>query len=182
MRDSEIVELYFQRRETAVLETDRKYRAFLCKIAHNILRDMRDTEEIINDTYMGAWNAIPPTRPDSLKYFLARITRNLSFDRLDYKNAAKRYALFVEIDECIPDCKYDMENMLEAKEIGMTLNRYLKTLDNRDCAIFLSRYFYCHSINEIARQYALPARRVKYILSKMRSNLKIWFEKEGVAI
>lgn len=89
MDDLEIIDLYFKRSETAVLETDRKYNAFLRRVAYNILRSLQDTEEIVNDTYMGAWNAIPPTRPDSLKHFLSRITRNLSFDRLDYLHAGR---------------------------------------------------------------------------------------------
>lgn len=182
MDDSEIVELYFKRSETAVLETDRKYNTFLHQIAYNILRNLCDTEEIVNDTYMGAWNAIPPTKPNSLKHFLSRITRNLSFDRLDYLNARKRHALFVEMDECIPDRKNDIESLWETQEIGMVINRFLKTLDDRNCAIFLARYFYSYSMNEVAEQYSLPVHRVKYLLSKMRNELRKCFEKEGVVI
>ncbi|MDE6128876.1 MAG: hypothetical protein K2G16_06760, partial [Lachnospiraceae bacterium] len=102
MEDSEIIELYFARSEMAIWKTDKKYGDYLHQVAYHILRSLCDTEEIINDTYMGAWKAIPPTKPDSLKHFLSRITRNLSFDRLDYLNAGKRHALFVEMDECIP--------------------------------------------------------------------------------
>lgn len=182
MNDAEIVELYFARSETAVLETDRKYSRVLKQIAYNILRDLGDTEEIVNDTYMGAWNAIPPTRPNSLKHFLSRITRNLSFNRLDYRNAGKRYALFVEMDECIPDARQDVESIWEAREIGKLLNGYLETLDRKSCAVFLGRYFYSCSVSELAEQYSLTQRQVKYMLSKAREGLRDYLEKEGVRV
>ena len=182
MEDSGIVELYFARSEMAIQETGRKYGAYLNSIAYNILRDLNDTEEVVNDTYMATWNAIPPTKPNNFKYFLSRITRNLSFDRLDYLNAGKRRALFVEMDECIPDRRNDVEEMWEAREIGIALNRFLQTLDRKTCAIFLARYYYAYSISEVAEQYALSARQVKYLLSRTRSELRTYFEKNGVMI
>ena len=182
MEDSGIVELYFARSEMAIQETGRKYGAYLNTIAYNILRNLCDTEEVVNDTYMATWNAIPPTRPNNFKHFLSRITRNLSFDRLDYLNAGKRQALFVEMDECIPDRRSDVEDMWEAREIGEELNKFLKTLDRKTCAVFLARYFYACSVNEVAEQYALSARQVKYLLTKTRSELRSYFEKQGVVI
>lgn len=182
MEDLEIVELYFERSEAAIRETEKKYNAFLRQVAYNILRSIYDTEEIVNDTYMGAWNAIPPTRPASLKHFLSRIARNLSFDRLDYLNAGKRHALFVEMDECIPDGKADPESLWEAREIGEAINRFLGTLDDTGCAVFLGRYYYSYSIGELSRQYSLSARQVKYILSKTRNALRKYLEKEGVVV
>ena len=182
MEDSGIVELYFARSEAAIQETGKKYGAYLNSIAYNILRNLCDTEEVVNDTYMAAWDTIPPTKPNNFKHFLSRITRNLSFDRLDYLNAGKRHALFVEMDECIPDKRSDVEDIWEAKEIGMALNRFLQTLDRKTCAVFLARYYYSCSINEVAEQYALSARQVKYLLSKTRDNLRSYFEKEGVVI
>lgn len=180
MEDSGIIELYFARSETAIQETGRKYGAYLSQVAYNILRNLRDTEEIVNDTYMATWHAIPPTKPNNFKHFLSRITRNLSFDRLDYLNAGKRHAIFVEMDECIPDKRNNVEDLWEAKEIGMALNRFLETLDRKSCAVFLGRYFYAYSISDLARQYGLSARQVRYILSKTRSQLRSYFEKEGV--
>ena len=182
MEDSGIVELYFSRSEMAIQETGRKYGAYLNTIAYNILRNLCDTEEVVNDTYMATWNAIPPTRPNNFKHFLSRITRNLSFDRLDYLNAGKRQALFVEMDECIPDRRNDVEDIWEAREIGEELNKFLKTLDRKTCAVFLARYFYACSVNEVAEQYALSARQVKYLLTKTRSELRSYFEKQGVVI
>ena len=145
------------------------------------MRNLSDTDEIVNDTYMGAWGAIPPTKPNHLRHFLSRITRNLSFNRLAYLKAGKRNALFVELDECIPDGK-DVEQVWEAKEIGVVLNRFLKTLDDKSCAVFLARYYYSYSIDELAEQYRLSARQVKYLLSKARNGLRDYFEKEGVIV
>lgn len=182
MKDAEIIALYLEKSESAIRETDNKYNAFLNRLVYNILRDALDTEEIIDDTYMGAWNAIPPTIPNSLKHFLSRIARNLSFDRLDYRLAGKRNALFVELDECIPDRQQNVEKIWEAKEIGNLLNCYLGTLDWKDCAVFLGRYFYSYSISELAAQYSLTQRQVKYILSKARNGLRVYLEKEGVTV
>lgn len=112
---------------------------------------------------------------------MSRITRNLSFNRLAYLKAGKRNALFVELDECIPDGK-DVEQVWEAKEIGVVLNRFLKTLDDKSCAVFLARYYYSYSIDELAEQYRLSARQVKYLLSKARNGLRDYFEKEGVIV
>lgn len=182
MEDAEIITLYFERRETAILETENKYGVYLNAVAYHILRSFDDTEEVIDDTYMAAWNTMPPTKPENLKHFLSRITRNLSFDRLDYKNAKKRRALFVELDECIPDRQNDMESIWEAREIGRVINDFLQTLDRKTCAVFLARYYYAYSIKELAEQYALSDRQVKYLLSKTRNKLRSYFEKEGVVL
>jgi RNA polymerase sigma-70 factor (ECF subfamily) len=182
MEDTEIVTMYFERRETAIQETENKYGVYLKAVAYHILRSFDDTEEVLDDTYMAAWNAIPPTKPENLKHFLSRITRNLSFDRLDYKNAGKRQALFVELDECIPDRQNDMETIWEAKEIGRVINNFLQTLDSKTCAVFLARYYYAYSVRELAEQYGISERRVKYLLEKTRKSLCRIFEKEGVTL
>ncbi len=182
MEDMEIITMYFERSENAIQETENKYGVYLSTVAYHILRSFDDTEEVVDDTYMAAWNAMPPTRPGNLKHFLSRITRNLSFDRLDYKNAGKRHALFVELDECIPDRQNDMESIWEAKEIGRVLNEFLQTLDRRTCAVFLARYYYAYSVKDLAAQYGLSERRVKYLLEKTRNSLRRFFEKAGVTL
>ena len=182
MEDVEIIALYVERSESAIRETDIKYNTFLSRLIYNILHDTLDTEEIIDDTYMGAWNAIPPTIPNSLKHFLSRIARNLSFGRLDYRLAGKRNALFVELDECIPDMRQNVERAWEAKEIGDLLNGYLETLERKNCAVFLGRYYYSCSISELAEQYSLTQRQVKYMLSKARDGLRVYLGKEGVEV
>lgn len=182
MEDAGIIELYFNRSEAAIRETDNKYGAFLHRLAFNILRDSRDTEEIVDDTYMGVWNAIPPTIPDSLKHFLSRIARNLSLNRLNYLLAGKRNAVFAELDECIPDARQSVERIWEARETGKLLNRFLGTLDRRSCAVFLGRYYYACSLDELAGQYSLTKRQVKYMLSRTRKSLREYFENEGVEV
>ena len=182
MEDVEIIELYIKRSEDAIRETDLKYSAFLHRLAYNILRDSCDTEEIVNDTYMKAWNAIPPTIPDRLKYFLLRIARNLSLKRLEYLSAGKRSAQYVELDECIPDRKQNVEENWEAKELGEMLNEFLGTIDRKSCAIFLGRYFYSYSIDELAKWYSLTVRQVKYMLFKTREGLRNFFVQKGVAV
>lgn len=179
MKDSQIVNLYFERSERAIEESRIKYGGYLNQIAYNILRDSRDTEEIVIDSFLGAWNSIPPTKPNSLKHYLSRITRNLSFNRLEYNLAGKRNALLVELDECIPDKGSDVWDELEAKEIGIVLNRFLSVLDRRNCAIFLARYYYSYTIKEIATNYNLSQRQAKYRLSKIRNDLREYFKKEG---
>jgi len=182
VEDSVIIDLYFRRSESAIRETGNKYGAYLRQVAYNILRDTRDTEEIVDDTYMGAWNAIPPTIPLNLKHFLSRITRNLSFDRLDYRLAGKRHAQLVELDECIPDSRGEPERIWETKEIGKVLNGFLGTLDRKSCAVFVGRYYYSYSIDELAKQYGFTKRQVKYMLSRIRKGLRACLEEEGVAI
>lgn len=182
MEDVEIIELYFTRMETAIAETAKKYGAYLHQVAYNILRDLSEAEEILDDTYMGAWNAMPPTRPDNLKYFLSGIARNLSLSRLDYLLAGKRHALFVELDECMPSVADSVEETMEAKELGDILNRFLKTLDKKTCAVFLARYYYSYSMEELADMYGLSKRQVKYILSKTREGFRTCLARKGVTV
>lgn len=186
MDDTQIIDLYFSRSESAIAETARKYGFYLNQVAYNILRCREDTEEIVEDTYYAAWNAIPPSRPQVLKHFLSRITRNLSFTRLDYLNAGKRdkhmAILLSELDECIPDHRSSVEERWEAKQLGLSLNRFLESLNQADCRIFLCRYYYNLSIPEVSRKYGIPERSVKYRLSLLRKQLRRHLSKEGVVL
>ncbi len=186
MEDSQIIALYFERSEEAIHETDRKYGSYLKTLVRRILRNVQDAEEIMNDTYMGAWNAIPPTRPMQLRHFLSRIARNLSFDRLDHRTAKKRCPeaeiLLSELEDCIPDRRSEVETIWEAKEIGRSLNRFLEEVGELECAIFVSRYYYVCPVKEIAAKYQMSERRVKYLLSGMRTRLKNHLEKDGVIL
>ena len=138
--------------------------------------------EVVNDTYMAAWNAIPPEKPDNMKYYLSRITRNRSFDLLDYRRAGKRHVICVELDDCIPDRKYEPERIWEAKELGELLNQFLETLDKRTCAVFVARYYYAYSLKELEQRYGMTQRQVKYLLSRTRDGLKKHLEKGGVIL
>ena len=186
MDDTQIIELYFKRSETAIAETARKYSSYLNQIAYNILRCREDTEEVVEDTYFAAWNAIPPTKPMVLKHFLSRITRNLSFDRLDYLTAKRRSGhmaiLLSELEECIPDYRGDVEALWEAKQIGVSINRFLETLDKIDCWVFLGRDYYTMTLAEISEKYQLPLRNVRYRLSCLRKKLRKHLDKEGIVV
>ena len=186
MDDTQIIDLYFQRKESAIQETAAKYGAYLNQVSYQILRSREDTEEIVEDTYFAAWNAIPPTRPLVLKHFLSRIPRNLSFTRLDYLTAKRRSShmsnLLSELEECIPDQRQNPEEQFQARETAKILNGFLETLTREECGIFLCRYYYNLTIPEIAERYGLKARTVKYRLRLMRQSLKKRLEKEGISV
>lgn len=186
MHDTQIIDLFFCRDESAISETEKKYGSYLNQVAYNILRCREDTEEVVEDTYFAAWNAIPPARPEVLKHFLSRITRNLSHDKLDYLTAKRRSShmtlLLSELEECIPDPKRTPEASWEAREIGIALNRFLEHLTCIDCKIFVCRYYYSMTISEVAEKYGLSPRRVKYRLSCLRKELRSYLEKEGIAV
>ena len=186
MEDTEIIRLYFDRQESAITETAAKYGAYLHTIAYNILHREEDTEEILNDTYLGAWNAIPPTVPEVLRHFLSRITRNLSLKRLAWLGAGRRSAevtqLLSEIEDCLPDNRGNPEEMLDAGIISEVINRFLSRMTALESAIFISRYYYAVSIKELAEKYGLPERRTKYILKCLRDELRRQLSKEGIAV
>ena len=184
MEDSGIIDLYFRRSEKAISETASKYGNYLSSIAYRILNSREDSEEIVDDTYLKTWNTIPPTRPRVLKHFLSRITRNLSLDRLEYNSAAKRsaetVALLDELEACLPDPHGSAERALEEKELTEILNRFLGELEPVTCSIFLLRYYYAHTLKEVAAQTGLPEGKVRYILTKTRATLKSRLEEEGI--
>jgi RNA polymerase sigma-70 factor (ECF subfamily) len=181
--DSKIVELYWQRNENAINETNSKYGAYCYTIADNILHNKEDSEECVSDTWLKAWNAIPPTRPLKLQLFLAKITRNLSFNRFNAKSAEKRGSgeislVLEELAECIAS-ESDVESEYISKELGKCINAFVRTLPERDCNIFVRRYFFTESISAIASRYGLTDNNVMVILSRTRKKLKTHLIKEG---
>lgn len=186
MEDTEIIRKYFARDEEAIAATAVKYGAYLYTVAYNILRREEDTEEILSDTYLGAWNAIPPAVPAALKHFLSRITRNLSLKRLSYLGAEKRTAevseLLAEMEECLPDRRSDPERVMESRTIAKILNTFLSSLTAQEAAIFISRYYYALSIRDLAAKYELPERRIKYMLKCLRDILRKKLAKEGITV
>jgi len=185
LEDIKIIDLYFARDQQAIAETKTKYGPYLATLVGNILHDPEDTEEVVADTYLNTWRAIPPTRPRSLKHFLSRISRNLSFMRLRSSAAQRRsyetVALLSEFEELIPDGRGSAEDALEAQELGRLLDRFLSSLSPEERVLFLSRYFYAASIRDIARRCSLTERQVKYRLSLLRSRLKAFLESEDYA-
>lgn len=186
MEDIEIIKLYFGRQEAAVTETSKKYGAYLNQVAYNILRSREDTEEVVSDAYLAAWNAIPPQYPKVLRHFLSRITRNLAFDRLDYLTAGRRnrnmVTLLSELEDCLPDHGSDPSVILETRELGIAINRFLGTLSKADCALFLYRYYHSMTVTEIMEKHQLSEGTVKYRLSSLRRKLKKHLEREGIAV
>jgi len=186
LEDSKIIDLYWARKEQALAETDAKYGSYCRTIARNILRNFEDTEECVSDTWLHAWNSMPPQRPGILSAFLGRITRNLSFDRCKYQQAAKRGGgalplALDELGECIPSAQR-VEYALEQKELAAAIDRFLRTLPEKDCNLFLRRYWYVDTIAEIARQYGMTESKVKMQLSRTKEKLRIYLEKEGIRV
>ncbi len=184
MEDAQIIALYWARNEDAITETDTAYGRKLNTLARNILLSREDAEESVNDTYMKAWKAIPPRRPQHFFAFLAAICRHLSLDRLDWKMAAKRkaevVALTEEMENCIPDESHDRR--LEGKELGSILDTFLETLPEDSRKVFMRRYWYADTIGEIARQYNMTESKVKMQLSRTREKLRAYLQKEEVAL
>lgn len=184
MEDEKIIELYWVKDETAIRETDAAYGRKLQGLSRNILHSHEDAEETVNDTYLRTWQAIPPQRPRYFYAFLASICRHLSLNKLDWKAAAKRRAEVVSLTEemaqCIPD--REGEELLEGKELGKLLNRFLEGLPKESRLIFLRRYWYVDTIAEIAQRYGITESKVKMQLSRTRSKLSAYLEKEGVSV
>ncbi len=181
MRDQEIIELYFQRSETAITETSAKYGAYCHTVAMNILRDIFDAEECVNDTYHRAWRSIPPTRPTRLGAFLAKITRNLAIDRYNRKKAKKRGGEYAESLEELGDCIGVNDSTGETlEELGAIISEFLKSEKELARRLFVRRYFYENSIKQISEIHGISESLVKTTLHRTRARLAIYLRKEGV--
>lgn len=186
MDDGQIVELYWQRSEAAIQETAAKYGPYCRAVAAGILSDPQDTEECLNDTWIGAWNAIPPHRPSRLRLFLGKITRSLACDILRARLAQKRgggvcMAALEELGECVPSVP-GADQVAEDRELERLVNRFLHTLPERECSIFLRRYWYVEPLEDIAARYGLNGNTVKSSLFRTRKKLRAYLEKEGIIL
>lgn len=186
MKDTEILDLYWKRDERAIEETQKSYGNYCYSIAFHILHAKEDSEECVNDTWMRAWKAIPPNRPQRLALFLGTITRNLSFDRWKHKNALKRgngemEATLEELEECVPAAR-TTEDVVEEAELQRCINRFLGSLKERERNIFLRRYWYAEECSEIAERYGMKLNTVKTTLFRIRGKLKNYLEQEGVVL
>ena len=183
LTDEEIIALYWDRNEQAIKETDVKYRRYLYTISYNILRDDMDSEECLNDTYLGTWNSIPPRRPNAFQVFLAKITRNFALQKFRKQTAARRIPseLMVsldELDECIGSGS-TVEEEYMIRTISVVLNKFLRELSDRDSFIFVCRYYYSDSVAAIAKMLGTSDNTVYRRLKDMREALKKELEKEG---
>lgn len=186
MDDQTIIDLYWRRDETAVTVTQAKYGPYCYRIAANILADSQDAEECVNDTWLGAWNAMPPHRPALLRAFLGKITRNLAVDAVRFHSAQKRgggayLAALEELTDCVPAVP-GADRTVEDRELTEILNRFLRTLSERDCNVFLRRYWYAESLEAIARRYELRENTVRTCLFRTRNKLRKYLEKEGISV
>ena len=184
MNDSQIIALFWERNEDAIQETDAIYGRKLYAISDKILRSTHDAEESVSDTYMRAWETIPPQKPNYFFAYLAKICRNFSLSKLQWNSAAKRPAEVVsltqEMEQCIPDRSH--ERKLEGEEIGRVLNRFLDSISLESRLIFMRRYWYTDSIAEIAERYHISQSKVKTQLHRTRNKLQLFLEKEGIYV
>ena len=184
MEDSKIIDLFWARDEDAIRQTDAAYGRKLHKLSYRILNNREDAEESVSDTYMKAWEIIPPQRPNHFYAFLASICRHLSFHKVDWRLAAKRNAEIVSLTEemelCIPDARRDLE--LEDREIGRVMDAFLEGLPKESRLIFLRRYWHVDTIAEIAARYGMTESKVKMQLSRTRAKLRTYLEQEGIQV
>lgn len=169
MEDNQIVELYWQKNTDAIFETANKYGTYCFTVADNILHNFEDSEECVNDTWLHVWNAIPPQKPNVLRMFLAKITRNLSFNRFNAKNAEKRgggeiILVLDELAECLAN-EADVETAYEGKELEQCIRYFVRALPEREGNVFVRRYFFTETVAEIAKRYGLTENNVMVILS-----------------
>ena len=183
MEDGQIVELYWQRDTAAIAATAGKYGPYCFAIARHILDSREDAEECVNDTWLNAWNAMPPQRPARLRLFLARITRNLSFSRFRAGTAKKRgggeiVLVLDELAECLAGGG-DTAAECEARELGRCIRDFVRALPEREGNVFVRRYFFTEPAAEIARRYGLTENHVLVLLSRTRKKLRAHLIREG---
>lgn len=183
MDDSDIVGLFLDRDEKAIEETDKKYRKYCRTVAYNILRDGHDADEAVNDTYLGAWNSIPPNVPEDLRTFLAKITRNICLKKLRGDNALKRgngeiHLIYDEISEFTAAPK-SVESDIETKELTEIINEFLYSLSDTKRNLFIRRYWYFDDMAKLSERFGFTESKVKSMLFRIRKKLCKKLEQEG---
>lgn len=184
LNDEKIVSMYLARDEKAISASSDKYGKYCFAVANNILGNDEDSRECVNDTWLRAWNSIPPAKPSVLKLFLAKITRNLAFDRYKKSHAQKRgefEALLGELEECILSVT-DTESEYSQKELGETITAFLSSLSSRERDIFAGRYYFGFSVRQIAKKRLMSENSVSAVLSRTRKKLKAYLCEKGYTI
>lgn len=178
LQDREIVALYHARDEQAIHHSQRQYGAYCHTVAMNILQSLPDADECVNDTWLAAWNSMPPKKPDSLRAYLGKLTRNLSLNRLKSLRREKRDSrltvAFEELEECIP-----APDDTESRLICGWLDEYLGTLSRLDRQLFVGRYWYSYSVKDMARHYGLSPNAVTKRLARTREGLRAYLKERG---
>lgn len=178
MEDYKIVDLYWERKERAIAETEKKYGKMLHSLSYSLLSSHEDAEECVNDTYLGAWNAMPSARPMYLGPFLSKIARRLSIDRWRRDHREKRggvLEMVEELTDCIPDSSTPAEEFERGRLRG-EINEFLRTLTEEKRAIFVRRYFYAQPVTLIAKEIGVSEAKVKVVLHRLREQLKLRLE------
>ncbi len=186
MEDHEIINLYWERKENAISATAKKYGKYCHAISYNILHCKEDAEECVNDTYLGAWKSMPPRRPEHLSTYLGKITRNLSLNRFKQYNARKRRLgqtelVLSELEDCIPS-ETSVEQIVEEKILVKSINQFLWEQPEQKRNIFISRYWFLYPIRDIAKNYNISESKAVSLLFRMRNELKIYLEQEGITL
>ena len=185
MEDEQIVNLYWQRDEAAIQETELKYGSFCWGLAYNILSDHEDAEECVNDTWHKAWNSMPQERPALLRAWLGKVVRNLAFDRWRRSHAQKRYngmdVMLSELEDCVPASE-GVESAIDAKELGRVISTWLRQLPESDRVLFVRRYWNGEALNALAKDQGIPAAKLAQKMYSLRQNLKKVLETEGIAL
>ena len=185
MEDSAIVALYWQREERAIAETYQKYGRFCHQIARNILTIREDAEECVSDTWVKAWNTMPPQRPNSLKAFLGCIVRNLAISRYRSSRAQKRYGgmeiLLSELDDCVPTAD-EVANAVDAAELSQAISDWLRTLPLVERTWFIRRYWNGEPVKNLALEQGMASRAMTKRLARLRAGLRAHLEKEGIGL
>ena len=186
MEDLQIVQLFWDRKEEAIIKAEEKYGRYCSSIASNILHDISDTEECLNDCMLRAWNSIPPARPKSLKAYLGKIIRNLALDRAESASAVKRGGGEVplaldELAECVGGGE-DPVSALEGKELSALINAFLKGQDELKRKLFVRRYWYMDTLADAAGRLGLKKSNAKTILFRMRKELAEYLKLEGIEV
>lgn len=186
MNDNEIIELYWHRSETAIAETDEKYGRYCHTISFNVLHNDGDAEECVNDTYLGAWKSMPPQRPNRLSTFLGKITRNLSLDKYKLYSAEKRgmgqtTLALSELEDCIP-AENNVEQAFDELALVESIEKFLYAQPKIKRDVFVQRYWYLCAIKEIADENRMSESKIASMLLRMRKQLKLHLEKEGVTL
>ena len=184
MEDEAIISLYFERSESAIAETDKKYGSLCYSVAESILNSRPDSEECVQDAYMGVWNAIPPSHPNNFRAFILRITRNVSLSRLRKSLAKKRGAdievSLTELEAVLPDPKIRPE--ADDSEIGEAVNEFLGSLGAEARVVFMRKYWFFDSVEEIAKRFGFSESKVKSSLFRTREKLRAFLEERGVKV
>jgi len=186
MKDQEIVDLYWERKESAISATAEKYGAYCHSISYNILHNHEDAEECVNDTYLRAWRSMPPRRPERLSAYMGKITRNLSLNQFKQYTAEKRglgqtEAVLSELEDCIP-ADTGVEQALDERVLIGAISQFLRGQPQQKRSLFVRRYWYLCPIREIAESCGMSESKVTSLLFRMRNQLKAHLEKEGITL